>query len=435
MKAFETSTYEETLEVKKVRITSFYVVSHITFFLYLFFLFYGTSVPFQERTQDIDEISTSNIVNQIVYTLLFVTALYSLTPKWNFIFSLIKKEKLFFIFVLWCTITLLWSQYPFVSFKRLFQYITSYLVFLSILSHIGSPNQTFKYFKFLLSIYVVVSLASIFTIPAALDEYGTWRGLATSKNHLGQMSLISILFFSHFIVISSLKQKFFFGVLLLMALVLFIGSSSFTSLLTLLLIIGLIAGQYFDKLFEAARIGRAVSTVTSLFIVSLVALTLFLAPGLMAGVIGGAGKDLTLTGRTDLWHDVFQYVKLHFILGCGFQGFWVLDSMQIQELYLSYIWLPIQSHNGYLDILNETGLIGLLLFLITSIKYFINLRKMHQGYFWKWLVIAALVVNLTESTLIRPNIPSGALYMFSYLAIFASIYKNEHNEIYGEDNE
>lgn len=435
MKAFETSTYTETLEVKRTRITSFYVVAHVTFFLYLFFLFYGTSLPFQEKITDVDEISTSNIVNQVVYTFLFLAALYSIIPKWNFIISLIRKEKLFFIFVLWCSLTMAWSQFPFITFKRLFQYFTSYFVFLSILSHIGSPNQTFKYFKVLLSFYVVVSLASIFTVPAAIDDYGSWRGLASSKNHLGQMSLISILFFSHFVGNSTLKLKIFYGILLVMALILFIGSSSFTSLLTLLLIIGLVAGQYFDKLFENARIGRTVSTITSLFIVSMIALILFLAPGLMAGVVGGAGKDLTLTGRTELWHDVFQYAKRHLILGCGFQGFWVLDSMQIQNLYQTYIWLPIQAHNGYLDIINETGLIGLFLFLMTAIKYFMGLRKMHQGYFWKWLVVAALVVNLTESTLIRPNIPSGALYMFSYLILFASIYKNEHHEIYGEDNE
>lgn len=435
MKVSDTAAYTETFETKKVRITSFYVVAHITFFLYLFFLFYGTSVPFQEHIQDIDEISTSNIVNQVVYTLLFLTALYSLIPKWNFVISLIRKEKIFFIFLLWCSLTLLWSQYPFISFKRLFQYLTTYFVYLSILSHIGSPSQLFKYFKFFLSIYVVVCLASIFTVPAAVDDYGAWRGLAASKNHLGQMSLICILFFSHFATTSTLKQKIFFGILLLFALILFLGSSSVTSLLTLLLIIGLIGGQYLDKLFEGVRIGRTISVITSLFIIILIALTLFLAPGLLAGVVGEAGKDLTLTGRTDLWHDVFQFAKRHLILGCGFQGFWVLDSLQIQELYQSYIWLPIQSHNGYLDILNETGLIGLFLFLMTAIKYFINLKKMHSGYFWKWLVVAALVVNLTESTLIRPNIPSGALYTFSYLVMFASIYKNEHPEIYGEDNE
>ncbi len=435
MKAIETSTYTETIETNRVKITSFYVVAHITFFLYLFFLFYGTSIPFQEKITDVDEISTSNIVNQVVYTVLFLAALYSIIPKWDFIISLIRKEKVFFIFLLWCSLTLAWSQFPFISFKRLFQYLTTYFVFLSILSHIGSPNQIFKYFKVLLSFYVVVSLASIFTVPSAVDDYGDWRGLASSKNHLGQMSLISILFFSHFVVNSSLKQRIFFGILLLMALVLFVGSSSFTSLLTLLLIAGLVAGQYFDKLFERARIGRTVSTITSLFIVSLIALTLFLAPGLMAGVVGGAGKDLTLTGRTDLWHDVFEYAKRHLIMGCGFQGFWVLDSLQIQDLYQIYNWLPIQAHNGYLDIINETGLIGLFLFLMTAIKYFLGLRNMTQGYFWKWLIVAALVVNLTESTLIRPNIPSGALYMFSYLALFASIYKNEHDEIYGDDNE
>lgn len=435
MKVFENpGSYDSAIENKNVRLTSFYIVANVTFFLYMFFAIYGTSLPFQQHIQDIDEIGTSNIINQIVFSVLFLTSIYALIPKWHFVVSLIRREKLFFLFILWCSLTLLWSAYPFVSFKRLFQYITTYTVFLSILAHIRSTDDVFKYFKFLLSVYVIVSLISIPFIPGAKEEFGAWRGLAASKNHLGQTSLISILFFAHFITISSLKQKIFFSVMLIIALILFIGASSVTSLLTLLLIVGLLAGQYFDKQFASARLGRTISVITGIFVVIFIALLLFLAPTLLSEIVGETGKNLTLTGRTDLWHDVYQFAKTHLLIGCGFQGFWVLDSMQLQELYQTYIWIPIQAHNGYLDILNETGLIGLFLFLATAINYFVNLRRMQEGYFWKWLVIAALVVNLTESTLIRTNIPIGILYTFSYLALFTSIYKHDY-ENYEDDNE
>ncbi len=431
MKVFENpGEYGVTIENKSERLSSFYIIANISFFLYMFFTIYGTSLPFQEHIQDVDEIGTSNIINQIVFSVLFLTSIFALIPKWQFVISLIRKEKLFFIFILWCSLTLFWSDYPFISFKRLFQYITTYTVFLAVLAHIRSADDIFKYFKFLLTAYVFVSLVSIPVVPGAKEDFGAWRGLAASKNHLGQMSLISILFFTHFITISSLKQKIFFAVMLIMALILFIGSSSVTSLLTLLLIIGLLAAQYFDKQFAPARLGRSVSVVTGVFVVIFIALLLFLAPTLLSEIVGETGKNLTLTGRTDLWHDVYQYAKTHLLLGCGFQGFWVMDSMQMQELYQTYIWIPFQAHNGYLDILNETGLIGLFLFLATAVNYFVNLRRMKNGYFWKWLVIAALVVNLTESTLIRPNIPNGVLYTFSYLALFTTI---NYGEIDGDE--
>ncbi len=82
------------------------------------------------------------------------------------------------------------------------------------------------------------------------------------------------------------------------------------------------------------------------------------------------GKDLTLTGRTELWADIFRIAKTHLLFGCGFQGFWVVDALNIQALYQVYVWIPIQAHNGYLDILNETGLVGLTLFIIAVINFF-----------------------------------------------------------------
>lgn len=435
MKVIESSIELERDYNEKESFSSYYYVANATFFLYMFFVIYGTSIPFQKSLQEMDEIQTSNIVNQIVYTTLFLTALYSLIPKWRFVISIIGIEKIFFIFILWCSVTLIWSDYPFISFKRLFQYITTYIVFLSIFSHLDSTIKTLKYFKILLAGYILISFISVFTIPGAVDNHGLWKGLAASKNHLGQMTLISVLFFVNFLYSVPLKQKLFFIILLPMTLILFIGSSSVTSSLTLIIIIGLLFSQFLDKQFASTGIGRTISSIVIIFTVAIVISLIFLAPRLLSDLVGEAGRDLTLTGRTDLWHDVFQLAKTHLILGCGFQGFWVLDSLQIQQLYEIYIWIPIQAHNGYLDILNETGLIGLLLFIGTVINYFINLRKVKSGYFWKYLLIAALVINFTESTLIRPNITSGVLYMFSYLALFKDLNKRSIDEFYTGDTE
>ena len=432
MKAFDNQVELEINYDKKDLYTNFYYVANATFFLYMFFVIYGTSLPFQKTLQETEEIQTSNIVNQIVFSFLFLTALYSLIPKWPFVISIIKKEKIFFIFLLWCSATLLWSNYPFVSFKRLFQYITTYLVFLSIFAHVSSTEKTFKYFKILLSGYILISFISVFTIPGAIDEHGLWRGIATSKNHLGQMTLISILFFIHFIYTSSMRQKLFFIFMLLLTAILFLGSNSVTSSLTLLIIGGLLLAQYLDKQFAPTGIGRTVSVTIIVFMFAMLISLLFFAPRLLSDLVNETGRDLTLTGRTELWQDVLKYANSHLLLGAGFQGFWVLDSLQLQELYQVYIWIPIQAHNGYLDILNETGLIGLLLFFGTVINYFLNLSKAKDSYFWKWLLIAALVVNVTESTLIRPNITTGVLYLFAYLALFTDVYeKPEETEFSG----
>ena len=134
-----------------------------------------------------------------------------------------------------------------------------------------------------------------------------------------------------------------------------------------------------------------------------------------------AGKNLTLTGRTDIWADIMVEVKKHLLLGCGYKGFWVVDSPTILELYKIYIWLPRQSHNGYLDVLNETGLIGLISFLAIVISYFVNLVKYKVKSFWMWFVVLALIENFTESVLFNPGGMMTLMFLYAYLSLFTSI--------------
>ncbi len=106
-------TSDNTLDFPMKNKTSYFYVAQISFFLYIFFSFYGTSLPFQPSLNEVDTIATSNIVNQLVFSTLFLTSIYALIPKWHFVISLIAKEKFIFIFILWCTATLVWSSLPF----------------------------------------------------------------------------------------------------------------------------------------------------------------------------------------------------------------------------------------------------------------------------------------------------------------------------------
>jgi O-antigen ligase len=122
-------------------------------------------------------------------------------------------------------------------------------------------------------------------------------------------------------------------------------------------------------------------------------------------------------------------VKSHFFIGCGFAGFWTIENPDLIRLYETFVWLPNQAHNGYLDILNETGLIGLSIFLIAVITYFIKLSRIRSQFIWKWFVIAALIINLQETTLFRMNIFTGVLFIFSYLALFAELINKDRQTV------
>jgi exopolysaccharide production protein ExoQ len=174
--------------------------------------------------------------------------------------------------------------------------------------------------------------------------------------------------------------------------------------------------------------GRLLSIILIFTLSALFLLVVFLAPEFLAAAAGSTGRDLTFTGRTHLWEDILREVADHWVIGSGFQGFWVLDNPELLALYDIYIWLPNQAHNGYLDILNEVGIIGLVLFFLVIFNYFRGLRKLQMPHYWKWFVVAALILNLQESTFIRPQVVTGVFFLFSYVALYSDIYKKERND-------
>jgi len=405
----------------------YYHVAKITFFLYFFFTLFGTSLPFRAGTRDPSQLGTSNIINQIVFSTLFLTALFSLIPKTHHVIAIIKKEKFLIIFLLWCTLSITWADNSFVVIKRLFQFYTAIIVCFSILVHSDSVDDILITLKILFSIFMIVSLISIFTVPGAISRnYQEWQGLANNKNNLGKYSLISTLIWLYALSKDEkLKSKLFSFFMLLVSLFLLFGANSLTAVsafLFLLLVWSLFA---VDQIFKPLGIRR---TVTILFLIclgSITVLTLLFSKEIIAAVLALAGKKLTLTGRTDLWADIMVEVKKHLLIGCGYKGFWITDSPKILEVYETYIWLPRQSHNGYLDVLNETGLIGLFSFLAIIINYFVTLVKNKKRTFWMWFIIVALIENFTESVLFSPGGVMTFMFLYAYLSIFTNILQKE----------
>ena len=141
------------------------------------------------------------------------------------------------------------------------------------------------------------------------------------------------------------------------------------------------------------------------------------------------GKDLTFTGRKDLWGSVFELTRKRLVFGYGFGGFWVAKSPMLEKIFAEQMWLPNQSHLGYLDILTETGLVGLILFILIVISCFKNFLTLRTTHIWKWFVIIALIVNISESTLFMVNELTGDLFILSYLALSVESMKYKINTI------
>lgn len=111
------------------------------------------------------------------------------------------------------------------------------------------------------------------------------------------------------------------------------------------------------------------------------------------------GKNLTFTGRNIIWSYVFDNIHDKIFLGYGYTSFW--NSYFLDIFTIKYKFSPPHSHNGYIDIMLDGGVI--LLFLIISIiavSINKNLDKFKINKISLVLLCVISLINLTESTLV-----------------------------------
>src|SRR5262249_3720907 len=117
--------------------------------------------------------------------------------------------------------------------------------------------------------------------------------------------------------------------------------------------------------------------------------------------------DVTFTGRTGVWQYVLARWQQNPYFGEGFGALWQAgDEMSAYLKAAQLQWVMNEAHNGYLDVLAQTGIIGLSLltvFLFAALRAVLFSRGGTPGTFdgWKWYAIyvtlGMLLYNITES--------------------------------------
>jgi exopolysaccharide production protein ExoQ len=110
-----------------------------------------------------------------------------------------------------------------------------------------------------------------------------------------------------------------------------------------------------------------ISLVVAIGLATLAALGTQTIDPIVNGVLQYASLDqgtsnlVGLSGRADLWAELLKYVAARPELGYGFGAFWTPD--RLQQIGVALTWAPTVAHNGFLDELLATGLIGVSLSL------------------------------------------------------------------------
>lgn len=117
------------------------------------------------------------------------------------------------------------------------------------------------------------------------------------------------------------------------------------------------------------------------------------------------GRDLTLTGRTEIWRIVIERINREPLVGYGWGGVWRTDiGASIQGEFGSIA--ANSAHNGYLEVALQLGTVGLVLYLlivVPAVARATRLASLSNQYLWAPILLTSLLLyNLTEARAVHP---------------------------------
>lgn len=368
-------------------------------------------------------------LDRTVYFLLMGASLVVLLKRGISWTHLLRQNIALVIFFLYCGMSIVWSDFPFVTFKRWFKGFGDPLVILIILTDRNPLRAAEVVFRVCTNTLVPLSILFIKYYPHLGRTYSEWTGAATytgvttNKNMLGFMLMVCGLslvwrLYSRWGVQDGgkLDNRVIPLVLLCMVGWLFSMADSKTSLMGFIL--GVVIFFILGRKGLRRNLGSYLVVGVVLFVV------LQGAFNITELLITSAGRDATLTGRTELWEVVLQ-MQHHPILGFGFDTFWLGD--RLKTLQDRWYFRPTQAHNGYIELYLNLGVVGLLVFSGVVFSCYTKAREIllssqerTEQINWGRLGMAFLFVylmyNYTEAAFKTPH------FLFAVFLLFGMHY-------------
>ncbi len=315
----------------------------------------------------------------------------------------------------------LWSSSPEVS-KEGTREVLQMTTFGLYVATRFTPRQQVKLVAIAFGLSGLLSLAAGVALPAVAihgdDHPGAWRGLFDYKNTLGSYMVVSVV--SCFLLATDRVGKIRWawsgvglGVLLILL------STSKTSLVVSVLVMSLI---YFCQHFKLQGKVAVIALDLTFLIVS--GLLVF-AVSQWVPLLTSLGKDPTMTGRTPMWAVMIARIQESPLLGFGRAAFWAEGSPYALEAgsAVSINFIPPHSHNGFIEIVLDVGLVGLMLFLVSFFRALFQAiarasTGRNSGDLWPLGILMFLALNnVTESYLLRLSNAYWVLYVTVVLSL------------------
>jgi O-antigen ligase len=319
-----------------------------------------------------------------------------------------------------------WSDFPEITQRSALLFFLTTIFGLYLAARYSLKEQL-KLIAISLGIIAVTSFLCGIAFPGAAIEQssfrqGSWRGLFFHKNNLGlymflvatSLVLIAPKAHKHYRFLVSIVAGISFGLVIL--------TNSKTALVIFLILMLLI------PLCQALRwnTSRMIPCLLTLSLVIGSLSTWFVEN--IETFLGGLGKDLTFSGRTEIWAAMLESISQRPWFGYGYQAFWVIDSSKcLGECH--YIRAAIHfdatsGHNGFMDLTANLGLVGLTFFLLSlliayqrSIAWIRSTSTAED--FWPLLLLTSIIIfTQSESAVLDSRSFLWAIYAATAFSLY-----------------
>lgn len=341
-----------------------------------------------------------------VFSTLLAAGLLVLAQRREAVLRVLRDNPLVVTILLYGAVSIAWSDFPAISFKRYVKAL-GHPVMALIVATEPTPGRAFALvLRRCAFVLMPISILLIKYYPNIGRYYDAWlgtmynQGAAITKNGLGATTMFFGIVFVWSIVWrqrsenrgSARLELLVDAGALLAALWLLRLTDSATSMAGFLIgasaVVALRAG--FARRHVVFWIGGVLPVAV---------LSVALSGSLRAALIESLGRDATLTDRTFLWADILEIHRSPW-LGTGFEAFWL--GWRRDTLWEKWWWGPLQSHNGYLEIYIQQGLIGLfiyiLIFIVTIARLLYSIQNGNKSSVLCFAIFFVILLhNITEA--------------------------------------
>ena len=342
-------------------------------------------------------------IDRAVFMGLLVVGLAVVIVRMDRVGPLLRRNGPILLFFLFCGVSILWSDFPFVAFKRWIKALGDLAMVLIILTEpdpMGVLKRLITRLGFIL-FPLSILLAKYFPeLGRRLTNSWTGEitGVAMQKNSLGVICMLfGVGFLWRFGVVyrdkgnpDRSRRLLAYGTIIATIVWLLHACNSLTSMTGLAM-----AGSI---MWLAGRPSRK-PFVVHLLVLSALGISLT-AMFFDTSLVMALGRTGTFSGRTQIWSLVLSQHTNPW-LGAGFESFWLGD--RLQALWNALPNFPITSaHSGYLEVYLNLGWAGITLLALLLLSGYRSViaafrEEPERGSLLLGLFLATLFESLTEA--------------------------------------